>query len=274
MIIKAPAVLLNDPYVTEIGHALRDCREQSGASVPETADQLLMSKDQINGLENFNLEKFYGERHFAQALIKYAEFLQQPIDPDQITLQGDLTAGLITCYPAPTPEVAQPAQSRWRSHHGYSLAAIAIFGIILWTQFSHPTHERTNTAAPKPTPAVAITQAPEPMPMVEVIETKPAATVAQAIIHPAKNNTPIVLETQSPCWIQLNYADGKSSQKVYPSNTKLEFARGELSGIIIGNLNAATLLVNNEKIVLAKYQKPDSNVARILGQDGSKLLGQ
>ena len=275
MIIKAPAVLLNDQYVIEIGHQLRRRREQSGESVGEVADKLLLSKDQIAGLEHFSLDKFYGERHFAQALMKYAEFLQNPIDSDQITLHGDLTVGIVPIETQTTQEEATlPTQSSVANRYWYGLASIGIVGLVLLTQYGGMTAQTSNEAtlgAPstKMTVAASATE-----PKTATMESQPAATAAPLLNSPSANDTPIVLETHSPCWIQLNHADGKSSQKVYPSNSKLEFARGELSGIIIGNLNAATLSVNNEKITLAKYQKPDSNVARILGQDGTKLFGK
>lgn len=275
MIIKAPAVLLNDQYVSEIGHQLRRRREQSGESVAEVADQLLLSKDQIAGLEHFSLDKFYGQRHFAQALMKYAEFLQNPIDPDQITLHGDLTVGIVPIEPQSTDEEATlPTQSSSANRYWYGLASIAIVGIALLTQYGGKAARPSNEATPS-TPSKTMTEAASASePSTPAMDSQPLATIAPVLNSPSKNDTPIVLETHSSCWIQLNHADGKISQKVYPSNSKLEFARGELSGIIIGNLNAATLSVNNEKITLAKYQKPDSNVARILGQDGSKLLGK
>lgn len=95
MIIKASPVTLNDRYIKDLGHLLRESRERRGESIPEMGDKLLLSKDQIAGLENYTLSKFYGERHFAQALIKYAEFLNQPIERDELTLHGDLTVGAI-----------------------------------------------------------------------------------------------------------------------------------------------------------------------------------
>lgn len=275
MIIKAPAVLLNDQYVIEIGRQLRQRREQSGESVAEVADQLLLSNDQIAGLEHFSLDKFYGERHFAQALMKYAEFLQNPIDPDQITLHGDLTVGIVPIEPQTTQEEATlPTQSSLANRYWYGFASIGIVGLVLLTQYAGMTAQPSKEATPGAPSTTTTAAANASEPKTATMESQPIATAAPLLNGPSANDTPIVLETHSPCWIQLNHADGKSSQKVYPSNSKLEFARGELSGIIIGNLNAATLLVNNDKITLAKYQKPDSNVARILGQDGTKLLGK
>ena len=159
----------------------------------------------------------------------------------------------------------------------YGIATAGIIGIVLVMQLGMLPTE-TTTATKQTNPSAALIANAEPVsPSVEdktLIENVPDKTVASLPESTPKNDTHVVLETNNTCWIQLNHADGKSSQKVYPPDSKLEFARGELSGIIIGNLNAATLLVNNEKITLAKYQKPDSNVAKILGQDGVKLLGK
>ena len=333
MIIKAPPVILNDQYIKDLGHLLRKAREHSGESIPEMADKLLFSKDQIAGLENYTLNKFYGERHFVQALIKYAEFLNLPVERDQLTLHGDLTVGAIDTdnvktQPAPTISVtsevqetsdafadlsaltrsklhadaaglpldlppSSPYQAKSNNAFLYGMATVGIIGIVLlmqWGMLSTSVTDQPVTAAATAAPFVstastaiantATTMASAAEPSVAAGADKPQQERASEKPLPPAADSPslfdahVVVETNGTCWIQFNHADGKSSQKVYPPNSKLQFARGELSGIIIGNLNAATLLVNNQNITLAQYQKPDSNVARILGQDGAKLLGK
>lgn len=334
MIIKAPPVILNDQYIKDLGHLLREARERCGESIPEMADKLLFSKDQIAGLENYTLNKFYGERHFVQALIKYAEFLNLPVERDQLTLHGDLTVGAIETdnvksQPATprsvTSEVQEtsdasfadlsaltrsklhadaaglpldlppssPHQAKSNNAFVFGMATTGIIGIVLlmqWGMLSTSATDQPVTAAATAAPFVstastaiantATTMASAAEPSVAAGADKPQQERASgkplppSIESPSLNNAHVVVETNGTCWIQFNHADGKSSQKVYPPNSKLQFARGELSGIIIGNLNAATLLVNNQNITLAQYQKPDSNVARILGQDGAKLLGK
>ena len=328
MIIKAPPVILNDQYIKDLGHLLRKAREHSGESIPEMADKLLFSKDQIAGLENYTLNKFYGERHFVQALIKYADFLHQPVERDQLTLHGGLTVGAIDTdnvksQPAPTLSVtsevqeasdafadlsaltrsklhadaaglpldlppSSPYQAKSNNAFLYGMATVGIIGIVLlmqWGMLSTSATDQPVNAAATTAPvtwtastATAIASNAEPSaPVPEdkpVHERAPEKTLLMAAESPSISDAHVVVETNGTCWIQFNHADGKSSQKVYPPNSKLQFARGELSGIIIGNLNAATLLVNNQNITLAQYQKPGSNVARILGQDGAKLLGK
>ena len=333
MIIKAPPVILNDQYIKDLGHLLRKAREHSGESIPEMADKLLFSKDQIAGLENYTLNKFYGERHFVQALIKYAEFLHQPVERDQLTLHGGLTVGAIDTdnvksQPAPTLSVtsevqeasdafadlsaltrsklhadaaglpldlppSSPYQAKSNNAFLYGMATVGIIGIVLlmqWGMLSTSVTDQPVTAAATAAPFVstastaiantATTMASAAEPSVAAGADKPQQERASEKPLPPAADSPslfdahVVVETNGTCWIQFNHADGKSSQKVYPPNSKLQFARGELSGIIIGNLNAATLLVNNQNITLAQYQKPGSNVASILGQDGAKLLGK
>jgi len=326
MIIKAPPVILNDQYIKDLGHLLREAREHSGESIPETADKLLLSKDQIAGLENYTLNKFYGERHFVQALIKYAEFLNLPVERDQLTLHGDLTVGAIETdnvksQPATPRSVtselqetsdafadlsaltrsklhadaahlpldlptSRPHQPKSNNAFVFGMATTGIIGIVLLMQWgmlsTSATDQPVNTAATAApvTSSASTATASNAEPSASVPEDKPVherapeKTLLTAAESPSISDAHVVVETNGTCWIQFNLANGKSSQKVYPPNSKLEFARGELSGIIIGNLNAATLLVNNQNITLAQYQKPDSNVARILGQDGAKLLGK
>lgn len=170
------------------------------------------------------------------------------------------------------------------------MATVGIIGIVLlmqWGMLSTSATDQPVNAAATTAPvtwtastatATAMASAAEPSvaagadkPQQERASEKPLPPAADS---PSLFDAHVVVETNGTCWIQFNHADGKSSQKVYPPNSKLQFARGELSGIIIGNLNAATLLVNNQNITLAQYQKPGSNVARILGQDGAKLLGK
>lgn len=276
MYINPPPIEINADYAQTIGRALRERRDAIEESVETIADKLLMSRDQIRGLENYSLKKFYGERHFAQALIKYAAFINIPIQPDELMRNGALAAGEVIneTNPEPSPPAEEKPKTRLFQSPAiraisavlFASATLSMVGLIIYTQLdsilkSDPyEHVQTshNNAVSTAETTVAEAHAPDPK------------DISSQTTEP---DPYVLVETTHQTWIQLNFSNGQVTQKTYPANTKLSFERGELRGLIIGNLNTANLRLNGEKIALASYQKPDSNVARILGKDGQKLLG-
>lgn len=95
MLIKPPPVELNIEYIRSLGHVLRKIRTRSCVSIVSLEDKLLLSKEQIEGIENFVLDRFYGNRHFAQAFVKYANHLKIPVDRNKLTVSGQLIVGVL-----------------------------------------------------------------------------------------------------------------------------------------------------------------------------------
>lgn len=62
------------------GKRLKDRRLETQRSIDEVADAILLSKNQINGLENGETWSFYGEKHFICAMKKYATLFEMDID--------------------------------------------------------------------------------------------------------------------------------------------------------------------------------------------------
>ena len=72
---------INVNYAQALGDKFRAHRENLNLSPQEVADQLLLSKQQILGLESGDPGKFYGNKLFAQAADKYAAFINLDSKP-------------------------------------------------------------------------------------------------------------------------------------------------------------------------------------------------
>lgn len=312
MYINPPKVELNADYATQIGHSLQQARSLSGQPPDEMGGKLLMSKHQIVGLENYDLSKFYSGRHFAQALMKYAEAMQLPIDQEQLFLKGALLAGNCEELPGKKPDASDQSatensaepdvvnirevteEKRMRPARvsvwivgatTFAATIMALVGLTLLSQTSLLTHakpyEFLNTALSYVVGEKTDQNEQDIMPQSEPSITPHAEQSITAELESPQKDTvasadtsPYVkIETNQNCWIQLHFTNGNVTQNVYPANTKLGFERGELKGLVIGNIHGAKLLLGGKQIALAEYQKPGTNVARVFEKAGTPLLG-
>lgn len=300
MIVCAPKIVLDETALRVLGAQLKQAREAQNTSVADMADKLLMSKNQILGIEQGEmLHFFYSPRHFLQMVRKYCDLLDIPF-PDTLIIDGtplagdvsvpppiqEITPPVVLREPAPaaslssaTPtekkHVTQQATGKRPLFWGATLVTLLLLTIWLGSPWGkEPSPRNQEVAKHEPTEQSKAVDASSDKP--EKTESVIAEPTLPAPIQPAQasaTSAPFaILATHAPCWVQLNYTDGKKHQEVYPPNTTLAFKKGELAGIIIGDLNAASLSVSGNKVDLRKYQKPDSNVARILNKDAESLL--
>ena len=308
--MNSKQILLREDVVQKLGEALKAAREGAHESIDTIADRLLISKRQVVALETGQVKAFYSPRFFVQLIRKYCAHLK--IDcPDNLIAEGTLLAGEITApiaaaqmAPAPAPTVATPtppateiqadaapeasATKPKKSTNASSMRLGAMIGLIalaggawMMRQGTEPNKDVISPAASTATPAAENHTSPaaDPAKLTEQpAATKESSTQPQPTPAPKAQQDAaklaIQLETNRVCWIQLNYTDGRKVQKIYPAKTQLEFKQGELTGIIVGDLNAASLVIDGKAIALSQYQKPDSNVARLLGKDAELTLGK
>lgn len=75
---------LNTAQSRKLGAMFRSVREAQGLSAQDAADRLLLSKQQILGLEDAELKYFYGAKLYAQAADKYASLLALDVRPSEL----------------------------------------------------------------------------------------------------------------------------------------------------------------------------------------------
>lgn len=289
MFTKERLARLNYEYASELGKHLCQRRNVSQEGLDSLADKLLLSKKQIIDLENCDLSKFYGEHIFAQSLCKYAAALNVPADRDRLLIQSMLdspaqdnasvsinqnkAAALAESGIGDSAEpfnfLEQSALVQKTKVHRYALyiagtlltiAALIAVEQIFWLPSSVSGESLENVKVSE-SPAAVVESA-------KSVEYIPVSVATETGMYPF-----VSLETKDQCWIQLNYSDGRVTQKIYPADTSLSFDRGELSGLVIGDMFAANLEIDGKKIDLATYKKPDSKVARLFGGQVVKLLG-
>lgn len=314
MAISSKPLPLDEEYARQVGSILRELRESSGDPIESIGNAMLLTASQIEGLERYELKCFYGTRIFAKMLQKYAKRLNYSLDMDRLTLSRGLLVGEYDVMPnvngsqdmlgraisrvfcERTPRFSGKrirlkdawgyafpwhplrwAKSRLRKSSAMrfmlyvSVALIGVSSSMQWDELKCLLSQCVSVSRS--------IDAPTETTMNEMEAGKAHDGVGKSEISAAAIDKPIglgkiVLETTAACWIQLNFADGKTRQSVYPAGTRLEFSYGELSGMIIGNVPAARLMVNRNVISLAGYQKPDTNVARLLGSDAVHVFGK
>ena len=95
MVMKQPLIVINFEYARETGAALKQLREARGVTRSDIADALILSIQQVQGLEAGSASSFYGARLFAQALSRYADYLDHPLDRQALLQSGKWLVGAV-----------------------------------------------------------------------------------------------------------------------------------------------------------------------------------
>ena len=286
---------------------LRFCAERNARklSIQEIADTLLLSKQQVLGLEIGDLKSFYGAKLYAQAADKYAAFLAFTEKPSATLMQSGI-ADTATVDSFEVPAQTQPAsmvQSEALDETSTEtiaitapvdvsaaprrktpvirrlalpLALIAVAGIVGYTQQTTPS---TVSPPPLPTPsqtqtnevaqpATVTQQTREPSPAsIETPLEKTEAAASSADVPDGR----IELTFSGASWVQAVDKDGAKQEKIYRQGDSLELNPSQLQALIIGNSNAVSIKTAKKTIDLKPYIGEGSQVARIIGSDIRQL---
>lgn len=98
-VLRASVPVLDAHACARVGARVCALREQRGISVNHVCERLLLSKRQVQGLEQADPSAFHNAGFYAQALRKYVAFLDLP---------ADLLDGLMLEPPAPDDALPQP----------------------------------------------------------------------------------------------------------------------------------------------------------------------
>ena len=270
------SLTLNIEQAENIGRLLQDSREKQQLPIQEVADKLLLSKQQIIGLEAAEIKNFYGVRLYAQAADKYAAYLGLSTVPSELLFEVTQSETLDTINPAnlptlsvnaddrPSAEIAKPKRLLKILFVGLGLLGLiaGIISVLIATRVDTP----IKTEPLSPQPRVTAQAAPEP---------DKTSTPVAPVLEPTTDNDiasgKIRINFSGTSWVQVVDANGTKQEKMYHQNDKLDLEPTKLQALIIGNANAVTLSNNEGEISLKAYVGSGSKVARIIGPEVRKL---
>ena len=284
---KRPEININ--YAQALGEKFRAHRECLKLSLQEVADKLLLSKNQILGLETGDPEKFYGNKLFAQAADKYAALINLDSKPsiELLEIVSETEAGVIcnelsSAEPelknGPTSNQQLKTSKRFSIKQLIGFGALLIAGVgIILTQFlpgnssNHEQERAPNTD--KGTPSAL----PPPPTQIETPSTAEKIAPETSPVPVQKNNEADVktgfvrIEFNGNSWIQIVQANGTKKEKMYHRGDVLDLEPAKLQALIIGNVSVVEVQNREAAINLKPYVASDSQVARIIGPDIRKL---
>jgi cytoskeletal protein RodZ len=283
---KRPEININ--YAQALGENFRAHRENLKLSLQEVADKLLLSKNQILGLETGDPEKFYGNKLFAQAADKYAAFINLDSKPSIELLEiVSETEPPIICNELlnsePEPKNGPTSHQKLRTSKHFSIKQLISFGAlfiagigILSTQFLTNKSQNEQEVASNKDSGAPVSADPPPTP----IETTSTAEKMATETSPApaqKDNEADVktgfirIEFNGNSWVQIVQTNGTKQEKMYHRGDVLDLEPGKLQALIIGNVSVVETHNREAAINLKPYVASDSQVARIIGPDIRKL---
>lgn len=300
---------INLDMAAEIGRAFRAGRQDKKLSAQDVADKLLLSRNQVLGLEIGDVTYFYGVKLYAQSADKYAQFLGLNDRPSQRLFNANAEDIQIIAPPSgPNPtesEIAQPdatpgdtdahrevavasPQKSTRHLPRWAMAAVAtvLAGIGIQSMMDTPKNNanaRVNQAAKlQEKPAAAATITPDPVATAPVEPEKPtiAPPAAATTTTPAQltaektNNIPegsIRLQFAGSSWVQIVDINGNRQEKTYKDGDLLTLEPGNLQALVIGNAKAVSMVSSQGDVSLNPYVASGSQVARLIGPQIRKL---
>ncbi|NDU93120.1 MAG: DUF4115 domain-containing protein [Ferrovum sp.] len=156
----------------------------------------------------------------------------------------------------------------------FAVLVIILVGLVFVVRES--SHDRVvSPATPAPSPVAPV------LPAIPVESVASPATPSQTdnalppIVKPVASSSgpaktgalELQLNFTAATWVSVYRRDGGHEQKVYGPEETLKLDVGPLAELIIGNAPAARLSVGNNEVNLKRFTNPDSNVARIMGQN-------
>ena len=263
---------INQEIAGLLGSQLNAARNDLKLSITEVADKLLLSKQQVEGLETADLKSFYGSRLFAQAADKYAALLgldetpsmilfdrqtaQTEISPESMIKEVSAIAGC-----APTNLIQNPSSRKPLITAIVALCTIAIGGLFLY--------EPTRTIQVVPVQPSSTPQDPAKADLQPSISTPATQIISEnAVKADQAKATPqgqITLSLNNSSWIQTVELNGTRREKIYHAGDTLDLDPAKLQALIIGNVKAVQVKGPNGDISMSAFATPGSQVARLIG---------
>lgn len=273
---------INTKYAQSLGESFRAYRENLKLDAQEVADKLLLSTEQVHGLESGEPDKFYGSKLFAQAADKYAAFIKLGSKPSVELLQTDKETD--DAETSSTSTIAEPAltqsipkepnttaESRPRTMRLVGIAALfsTVFGVIAAqflgnksVDYQKQTNDRDRDTS------IAVTATPGIIGTPVNLENTSKETVT---VSRQQNDSKdikaghIRIEFNGTSWVQSVQANGTKHEKMYHKGEMLDLQPAELQALLIGNVTAVDVYSASSEINLKPYVASGSQVAKVIG---------
>jgi cytoskeleton protein RodZ len=293
MTLKMNPSPVKDVSTESFGVLLERQRTLLGLSLQDVSSQLLLSTNQVRGLEADNHQAFYNDWFYVQATKKYANFLNLPLPAaivqslDQAALTNKAYTGRLGL--AQHPEY-QPGLGKFdinpakNSHLSATIAASLVVvgvlvGFVAFNEFKSNNDVVAQTESIESVEVLAKAS--------DLVETPPEATVALNTEMPESQNlvtealaratenpilpAPVVSELtltfSGDCWVQAISADGTRIEKIYKQGETLQLSLGSLKSLVLGNATATSMAAGPVAVPLGDFTVHGGVVARILATD-------
>jgi cytoskeletal protein RodZ len=258
------------------GASLEQARKLLGLSLQDVSTRLLLSVNQIRGLEAENQQAFYNDWFYVQAAKKYSGFLNIALPESLINAaehpalsrMSPVTQGSKTLAGHPTVKIDLGRFSHQRSA-SQRTASIVFFSLVLFGfavgigVFAYL--NLFSDVPPVQTAVIEIPAATVPPPVVAPTpETPPAPEI---ITPPAPLMTQLTLSFTAACWIQAINTDGTRVEKIFNNGEKLELDLLKLSKLVVGNVAAISMTAGVKDVPIGTFVNRGSTVARLTGAE-------
>jgi cytoskeletal protein RodZ len=250
--LEATRTTLNRAACAEIGRVLAETRVDRKLSAQDVARRLMLSPAQVAALETVQPDAFYGADFYANALRKYAAFLDVPVDSARVLIgpAADEAPLPFKRGQAATPDTSQNAAPIGR----LGRAAIAVSLVLAaslaagWWWLGRNQTEGTTPVAGHESGSPSSPEAVQPAPTVTTDPPAPAAepgpsqlTETQAAIAAVSDSlSPVVTASEASrstgaerrwgsvqvaqaTWIFVRYADNSTEDQGLGPNTTFVF---------------------------------------------------
>ena len=293
MTLKTNPSSEKDVITESFGVLLSRQRTLLGLSLQDVSTQLLLSTNQVRGLEADNHQAFYNDWFYVQATKKYANFLNLPLPADIVqsldkaALTNKASTGRLGLEQHPQNQQGlgqfdiNPGRNRQVS--AMIAASLVVVGVLVGFVSVNELRSNSNDVAQIESSA----ESEVPVAVNEVVETPPDTTVAINTAIAASQNlateelaraTDIPVQTQQPvseltltftgdCWVQAISSDGNRVEKIYKQGETLHLSLGSLKSLVLGNATATSMAAGPVDVPLTDFTVRGGVVARILATD-------
>jgi cytoskeletal protein RodZ len=241
-------------------------------SLQDVSTRLLLSVNQIRGLEAENQQAFYNDWFYVQAAKKYSGFLNITL-PESLLNAAEHPAlsrmspvmqsgNSLKAYPNARADLGSFSDHNSTTRRPVSVLFFSLLflvlaigiGVVVYVKW--PFEQVVETAVND----VANEVAPEPPEPVQV-----ATPVVP--VPPTKPITQLTLTFKGACWIQAINTDGTRVEKIFNDGEKLDLNLLTLNKLVIGNVVATKMLAGDLEVPLSSLTNRGSAVARLTGTE-------
>ena len=267
-----PPFSIDQEFSRKIGLQLKAVREGKDISVEKVSNALVLSVNQVRGLEAADPSSFYSLRIFVTAIKKYAAYLDIPVCQDQLIINGTFTIGEIQdghtkksiksteAMGKFTPPLNNLVFDRNKNKeikiNSLKFATILVSALLLASLFYIENNDTLASLFKNTiTEEVKIDNLETP------IDPNP--------ITAAKSNIDqVTINFDGNSWVRIEFINGKNIERIYTKNESETLNPEQIRKITIGNAPVTSIKINEQATDLAIFkEKIKGAVMKLTGDD-------